>query len=110
MLFDRILELTLIQKTCQRSIESRVLNISSAIIYAAADQHQSLRNRLSILRGVEIHAATDDGKMVITIESDNDHEAVNTYEAIERLPGVLSMAMIFQQSESNPEQELSPCK
>lgn len=86
------------------------MNISSAIVYGRPDQEAALRAQLVTMPGVEVHAATPDGKLVITIEADNDREAVTTYEAIERLPGVLSMAMIFQQSESNPEQELSPCK
>lgn len=86
------------------------MNISSAIVYSRPEQEAALRAQLATLAEVEVHAATDDGKMVITIESDNDHEAVNTYEAIERLPGVLSMALVFQQTESNPEQELSSCK
>jgi len=86
------------------------MNISSAIVYGRPDQEAVLRTQLAAMPGVEVHAATPDGKLVITIEADNDRAAVTTYEAIERLPGVLSMAMIFQQSESNPEQELSPCK
>lgn len=86
------------------------MNISSAIVYSRPDQEQALRTQLATLTGVEVHAASVDGKLVISIEADNDRAAVTTYEAIERLPGVLSVAMIFQQTESNPEQELPPCK
>lgn len=86
------------------------MNISSAIVYSRANQEAALRTQLIAMMGVEVHAATQDGKLVITIEADDDRAAVNTYETIERLPGVLSMAMIFQQSESNPEQELQLCK
>lgn len=62
------------------------------------------------MKGVEVHASTDDGKLIVTIESDNDRAAVDTYEAIERMHCVLSVAMIFQQTESNPDQELLKCK
>ena len=86
------------------------MNISSAIVYGRPDQEATLRTQLAAMPGVEVHAATVDGKLVITIEADNDAAAVATYEVIERCQGVLSMAMIFQQSESNPEQELSLCK
>jgi len=86
------------------------MNISSAIVYTAPAQTDALRAHLTTLPGVEVHANTDDGKLVISIEADNDRNAAATYEAIERLPGVLSMALIFQQTESNPEQELIPCK
>ena len=86
------------------------MNISSAIVDAQSGQHQCLQQSLSQMPGVEVHASTEDGKMIVTIESESDRSAVNCYEAMERLPGVLSIAMIFQQTETHPEQELSPCK
>lgn len=86
------------------------MNISSAIVYARPMQEEAVRAQLCSLDGVEVHASTEDGKMIVTIESESDHTAIDTYKAIEHLPGVLSVAMIFQQSESNPEQELTPCK
>ena len=86
------------------------MNISSAVIYAKPQGIEVLRTELTALAGVEIHAQTDDGKLVVSIESDNDRTAVDTYQAIERLQGVISVAMIYQQTESNPEQELPPCK
>ena len=91
-------------------MEGSVLNISSAIIYAKPGQDNALRTNLSEVQGVQVHVSTDDGKMIITIESENDRTAVDTYEAIERMEGVLSVAMIFQQTESHPDQELLKCK
>lgn len=86
------------------------MNISSAIVYAKPAQDQVLRAHLSQIDGVEVHASTSDGKLIVTIESENDRTAVDTYEAIERMDCVLSVAMIFQQTESNPDQELLKCK
>jgi nitrate reductase NapD len=86
------------------------MNISSAIVYARPAHSHAMRVQLAAMPGVEVHAVTEDGKLVVSIESDNDGSAVDTYKAIELLDGVLSVAMIFQQTESNPEQELSPCK
>ena len=86
------------------------MNISSAIVYAKSEHDQALRILLSQVPGVEVHASTDDGKMIITIETESDRTAVNIYEDIERMEGVLSVAMIFQQTESHPDQELMKCK
>lgn len=86
------------------------MNISSAIVYAKSKDEQTLRSLLSLVPGVQVHASTDDGKMIITIESENDRSAVAVYEGIERMDGVLSVAMIFQQTESHPDQELIKCK
>jgi nitrate reductase NapD len=78
------------------------MNISSAIVYAKPMQDEELCKQLCALDGVEVHASTDDGKIIVTIECANDLLAIDTYKAIEHLSGVLSVAMIFQQSESNP--------
>lgn len=86
------------------------MNISSAAVYAESIRVDAVRAFLATLPGVQVHAATPDGKLVITIEADNDRDAAATYEAIERAPGVLSMALVFQQTESNPDQEITPCK
>lgn len=86
------------------------MNISSAIVYAKSEHDQALRTQLSQVPGVEVHASTDDGKMIITIETESDRTAVAIYEDIERMEGVLSIAMIFQQTESHPDQELMKCK
>lgn len=82
------------------------MNISSAIVYVKPGHDQAVRQLLLEVEGIEVHVTTDDGKMIITIEGENDRSAVNVYEAIERMEGVLSVAMIFQQTESHPDQEL----
>lgn len=97
-------------RSAQSTVKGKILNISSAIVYAKLGQNEALRASLSQVPGVEIHAATEDGKLIVTIERDNDKTAVDTYEAIERMDNVLSVAMIFQQTESNPDQELLTCK
>ena len=86
------------------------MNISSAIVYAKSEHDQALRTLLSQVPGVEVHASTEDGKMIITIETESDRSAVAIYEDIERMEGVLSVAMIFQQTESHPDQDLLKCK
>ena len=91
-------------------IESPILNISSAIVYARPGQDSDLRDQLIQLPGVEVHAASEDGKIIVTIEAENDHGAIDIYEAIARLNDVLNVAMIFQQTESHPDQELAKCK
>jgi len=109
MLIEWILIFSPHSRIPRKTKKGSVLNISSAIVYAKPGQEQTLREQLSQLPGVEVHASNDDGKLVVTIESDNDRTAIDTYEAIERTDSVLSIAMIFQQTESNPDQELLKC-
>ena len=65
-----------------------------------------MRAHLSSLPGVEVHVASDDGKIVITLESESDRSAMDQYEAIGREEGVLNISMVYQQTESHPDQEI----
>lgn len=64
-----------------------------------------MRGGLEQTAGVEIHAATEDGKFVVTIETDSDDETVGIYEQLGRMDGVMSVAMVYHQFESDPEKE-----
>jgi len=81
------------------------MNISSVIVHAKPTELTSVRGSLEQIPGVEIHAATDDGKFVVTIESDTDGETASTFDRINTMDGVMSAAMVFHQFESDPQKE-----
>jgi nitrate reductase NapD len=87
-------------------MKAAVVNISSAIVYAQPGKDAAVRERLSAFPGVQVHAASEDGKIIITLESESDRGAVDQYEAIGREEGVLNVAMVYQQTESHPDQEI----
>ena len=81
------------------------MNISSIIVHAKPTELMSVRGKIEQIPGVEIHAATDDGKLVVTIESDTDGETAHTFDRINVMDGVLSAAMVFHQFEPDTERE-----
>lgn len=81
------------------------MNISSVIVHAKPTRLSSVRSTLEQIPGVEIHAATDDGKLVITIETESDGETASTFDRINVMDGVMSAAMVFHQFESDPHKE-----
>ncbi len=81
------------------------MNISSVIVHAKPARLSSVRSTLEQIPGVEIHAATDDGKLVITIETESDGETASTFDRINVMDGVMSAAMVFHQFESDPHKE-----
>lgn len=85
------------------------MNISSLIVHTRPGSIEGLRARLEAMRGVEVHAASAEGKLIVTIESDDDRGLADTYESIERTEGVLSASMVFQQAETDPELEVTKC-
>ncbi|MGQ0711497.1 MAG: chaperone NapD [Rhodoferax sp.] len=82
------------------------MNISSAIVYAHPDHATAVHQLLLEQPGVEVHTAGADGKLVITLECDDDQMAVRRYESIGQMNGVLTLSMVYQQSESHPDQEV----
>jgi nitrate reductase NapD len=83
------------------------MNISSIIVHAKPTELMSVRGNIEQIPGVEIHAVTDDGKLVVTIETETDGETASTFDRINVMDGVLSAAMVFHQFESDPENEVS---
>ncbi|CAG0929440.1 MAG: hypothetical protein EFKGCFLK_00123 [Rhodocyclaceae bacterium] len=81
------------------------MNISSIIVHAKPTELVSVRGQLERIPGVEIHAATDDGRLVVTIETDTDGETAGTFDRINLMDGVMSAAMVFHQFESDPQKE-----
>ncbi|HJW24912.1 MAG TPA: chaperone NapD [Rhodocyclaceae bacterium] len=81
------------------------VNISSLIVGATPDQAAAVRAGMEGLSGVEVHAMAEDGRMIVTIEAAGDSATMETFEAIRRLPGVLSAAMVYHQFESDPDGE-----
>ena len=81
------------------------MNISSIIVHAQPAELLSVRSGLEQIPGVEIHAVTDDGKLVVTIETETDGETAGTFDRINTMDGVMSAAMVFHQFESDPQKE-----
>ena len=81
------------------------MNISSIIVHAQPTELASVRGSLEQIPGVEVHAATDDGKLIVTIETDTDGETAGTFDHINAMDGVMSAAMVFHQFESDPHKE-----
>lgn len=82
------------------------MNISSAIIHALPGDVAVVQAGLATLAGVEVHAISPEGKLIVTIETDDDGSNVATYERIGQLDGVMSTAMVYHQTESEPDKEI----
>ncbi len=82
------------------------MNVSSLIVNARDGQVLAVQALLTQQSGVEVHAASPEGKLIVTIETESDRDTVAAYERISRTDGVLSAAMVYHQIESEPDQEI----
>jgi len=81
------------------------MNISSVLVNARPEKITQVQDGLLALSGVEVHAVTEEGRLIVTIEADSDQSVANLFEAINHQPGVLSASMVYHQYESDPDEE-----
>ena len=74
------------------------MNISGVLVHIRSEQTDAVMSQLNDLAGVEVHAATDDGRLVVTIEDDAGTmiDIMNSFYDIE---GVLSSSLIYHNFE-----------
>lgn len=70
------------------------MNISGVLVHVRPEQLSAVKSRLSDFLGLEIHAATDDGRLVVTIENDTGG-MIDTMSALHDVEGVLSASLIY---------------
>lgn len=87
--------------------EGGVLNISSVIVHARPGAAEAVLARLATVAGLEIHAVSDEGKIIVTIESVDDATMVRAFETVSTLDDVMSASMVYHQTESDPEMDIS---
>jgi nitrate reductase NapD len=82
------------------------MNVSSVIVNARVGHSLAVQEALQQQAGIEIHAASPEGKLIVTIETQSDRDTIAAYERIGQTEGVLSAAMVYHQIESEPDKEI----
>lgn len=81
------------------------MHISSLIVDVRPDHLDAARAALQAWPGVEIHAQTPQGKLVVSVETDTDAQNTDTFARIGAVDGVMSVALVYHQFEPDPEPE-----
>ena len=71
------------------------MNISGIVVQVVPDSSPILQEKLSALDGVEVHAAKEDGRIVITVEDTPDAVPADTLMTVQNMQGVLSASLIY---------------
>lgn len=81
------------------------MNLASLVVHTLPADQQQISSQLLGLPGVEIHAATDDGRLVVTVDNDASQVTADTLKAIHETRGVISAAVTFQYSDDSATDE-----
>jgi len=71
-------------------------NICGLLVHARPSHVEDVRGRLAALPGVEVHAATEEGRLVVTVEDTPEHLALDTINDIFQTAGVINASLVYQ--------------
>lgn len=77
-------------------IDTAELHIASLVVHATPKRAAGIAAGLDALPGAQVHAVTEGGKLVVTLEADTADEMLGQIGRIQRLPGVLSATVVYQ--------------
>lgn len=75
------------------------MNISGIYIKAWPIELPAVQKRLEAIPGIEVHMTTEDGGLVVTVETDDVATMADTVTHLQQLKGVLSAIMVYHHDE-----------
>lgn len=75
------------------------IHIAGIVIHAHPDQLQLLRSRIGMIPKAEVHAASTDGRLVVTLETTSTKQTLDYMDALRAFPGVFNVALVYQHAE-----------
>lgn len=76
-------------------------NVCGVLVHAHKNKVEQVKALLEQQDGVEVHAVTDNGRLVVTVEHDRRKTVGDRIMGFYEVPGVLSAAMIYQYSDND---------
>jgi nitrate reductase NapD len=80
-------------------MDQQEVHISSIVVHARPNHLQTVKNNIEQLPGTEIHGETDNGKLVVVLETQNQGYITDIIEKINNIENVLNIALVYHQVE-----------
>ncbi|SFB75183.1 chaperone NapD [Tropicimonas isoalkanivorans] len=84
------------------------MNICGCLLHAAPGQGQTVRQTAAGMAGVEVHAVTEDERLVVVVEDTADARASEIIMALHQIPGVISLTLTYHHFEDLEDGESRP--
>lgn len=78
------------------------MNICGCLVHVARDKVVAARARMEATDGVEVHAQSDDGRLVVVVEDTGEALASDTIMALHQIPGVHSLTLSYHHFDDTP--------
>ena len=81
------------------------MSIYSVVIHAKPENVGSISVELEKLEGVEIHATSEKGKLVVSVDHPDRAYCSDTLMGFHNIPGVLNSSLVYEYFEEENKQE-----
>ncbi len=81
-------------------LTSDVVNICGLLVQCHPEHATAAAESMAATPGVEVHARTPEGRMVVTVEDTADMRAHDRIMALHQVPGVLSITLSYHHFET----------
>ena len=78
------------------------MNISGILIHVSPGKVAAVKAAVSAFPGVEVHAATDDGRLVLTLDCQDNAAAADSLFKMNGVDGVLNASLVYHNFEPDP--------
>ncbi|MBM5811908.1 MAG: glutamate synthase [Gammaproteobacteria bacterium] len=78
------------------------MHVAGVLVRTRPEDIDAVSSALRRLEGVEVHAATPDGRFIVTVEATESGHAAARFADLQLLPFVLSAALVYEHSETDP--------
>lgn len=84
------------------------VHIAGIVVFVQPDRIDAVTANIGAIPGATIYAASKDGKIVVTLETESTKRTLDCMDAMRALPGVADVALVYQHAEplSELEQEI----
>ncbi len=77
------------------NISHSTSHIASLVVQVRPEHIPALTPQLNEIAGVEVHASANTGRMVVTIEANDDQHLMDLFSAIERQDHVFNASLVY---------------
>ncbi|MFV0336464.1 MAG: chaperone NapD [Tropicimonas sp.] len=84
------------------------MNICGCLVHSMPARADSVRDALSAMGGVEVHAQTEDGRFVVVVEDTGEARASDIIMEMHQIPGVVSLTLTYHHFEDLGGEDITP--
>jgi nitrate reductase NapD len=73
-----------------------VINVCGVLVQVRPTHVDAVRGALAAESGVEVHATTNDGRLIVTIEKETAQQTSDALHALQNMDKVLCASLVYQ--------------